>query len=254
MESTYGGRHHDDADALARLGDAVTRTAKRGGIVLIPTFAVDRTEVILFHLRELMAAGSIPDLPVYVDSAMALRALQMYRRAIVAGDGDVRSELDDHPDPFDTGQLHEVQDVEASKALAAMVHPAIIVSASGMASGGRVLHHLARLLPDPRNTVVLVRSQAAGTLGRLLADGASEIKMLGRYVSVRADIANIASFSVHADHGELFDWLRSATTTADTVCLVHGEPSGVELLHDAIESELDVAAVVPTHLERVRLG
>lgn len=254
MESTYGGRHHDDTDALTRLGDAVTRTAKRGGTVLIPAFAVDRTEVILFRLRELMAAGSIPDLPVYVDSPMALRALQVYRRAIAGGDRDVRSELHDHPDPFDTGQLHEVQDVEASKALAAMVHPAIIVSASGMASGGRVLHHLARLLPDPRNTVVLVGFQAAGTRGRLLADGASEIKMLGRYVRVRADIANIPSFSVHADHGELLDWLRSATTTPDTVYLVHGEPSGAELLHDAIESELDVAAVLPTHLERVRLG
>jgi len=254
MESTYGGRHHDDTGAMTRLADAVTRTAKRGGTVLIPAFAVDRTEVILFRLRELIEAGSIPELPVYVDSPMALRALQVYRRAIAAGDKDVRSELHDHPDPFDTGQLHEVQDVEASKALALMVHPAIIVSASGMATGGRVLHHLARLLPDPRNTVVVVGFQAAGTRGRLLADGASEVKMLGRYVRVRADVANIPSFSVHADHDELIDWLRSANTAPETTYLVHGEPSGAEVLHDAIEAELDVATVVPTHLERVRLG
>ena len=135
-----------------------------------------------------------------------------------------------------------------------MVHPAIIVSASGMATGGRVLHHLARLLPDPRNTVVVVGFQAAGTRGRLLADGASEVKMLGRYVRVRADVANIPSFSVHADHDELINWLRSANTAPETIYLVHGEPSGAEVLHDAIEAELDVAVVVPTHLERVRLG
>ncbi len=253
MESTYGGREHDDTGAIEQLADAITRTAQRGGTVLIPAFAVDRTEVVLFRLRELMAAGAVPELPVYADSPMALRTLQVYRRAIAAGADDARAALHDQPDPFDTGQLHEIRDVQDSKALADAPHPAIIVSASGMATGGRVLHHLARLLPDHRNTVILVGFQAAGTRGRQLADGRREVKMFGAYVRVRAEVANIRSFSVHADHSELMAWLSSATTPPDTTYLVHGEPSGTEKLRQAIETDLDWAAVVPTHLERVRL-
>lgn len=251
MESTYGGRNHDDADAVDQLASAVTRTARRGGTVVIPAFAVDRTEVVLHHLRELMDGGVVPRLPVFVDSPMALKALGVYRRAIADRVPDVRTQPD--LDPFDTGDLNEVRDVEASKALARLRYPAIIISASGMATGGRVLHHLARLLPDRRNTVVLVGFQAAGTRGRLLADGRPEIKMFGRYVRVRAEVANIRSFSVHADHRELMGWLGAATRPPTTTFLVHGEASGSQALHDAIEAELDWSAVVATHLERVRL-
>ena len=253
MESTYGGRQHDDAGALDRFRDAVTRTAGRGGSVLIPAFAVDRTEVVLFHLRELMQAGAIPRLPVYVDSPMALRALGVYRDAIRSGAADVQPVWHDHDDPFDTGQLIEVRDVQDSKAIANTRFPVIIVSASGMATGGRVLHHLARMLPDRRNTVILVGFQAAGTRGRALADGQSEIKMFGSYVRVRAEVVDIPSFSVHADHDELVSWLGSATRPPDTTYLVHGEPDASSMLHDAIEDRLDWDAVVPRHLERVRL-
>ncbi len=253
MESTYGGRHHDDQGAVDQLADAISRTAARGGTVLIPAFAVDRTEVVLFRLRELMAASAIPELPVYADSPMALRALSVYRRAIADGSAEVRSELHGHADPFDTGQLHEVRDVEDSKALAGLPHPAIIVSASGMATGGRVLHHLARLLPDPRNTVVLVGFQAAGTRGRSLAEGSREVKMFGSFVPVRADIANIRSFSVHADHGELLDWVGAATRPPDQTLVVHGEPKGSEKLRDAIDADLGWPAVVPAHLQTVPL-
>jgi len=253
MESTYGGRYHDDEGAIDQLADAITRTAKRGGTVVIPAFAVDRTEVVLFRLSELMHAGAIPAMPVYVDSPMALRALGVYRRAIDNGALDVRPELAGQPDPFDTGQLHEIRDVEDSKALATAPHPSIIVSASGMATGGRVLHHLARLLPDRRNTVALVGFQAAGTRGRLLTQGRPEVKLLGGYVRVRAEISNLRSFSVHADHRELMDWLAAATRAPDVVYLAHGEPEGANALHDAIEAEFDWPAVVPRHLERVRL-
>ena len=253
MESTYGGRRHDDAGALDRFHDAITRTAARGGSVLIPAFAVDRTEVVLFHLRELMQAGEIPRLPVYVDSPMALRALGVYRDAIRGGAADVQPELHDRDDPFDTGQLIEVRDVQDSKAIADIRFPAIIVSASGMATGGRVLHHLARMLPDRRNTVILVGFQAAGTRGRALAEGQSEIKMFGGCVRVRAEVIDVPSFSVHADHDELVSWLGSATRQPDTTYLVHGEPDACGALHDAIEDRLDWEAVVPRHLERVRL-
>ena len=253
MESTYGGRSHDDTESVTKLRDAVRRTAGRGGSVLIPAFAVDRTEVILFHLRELMQAGEIPSLPVYVDSPMALRALEVYRDAISNGAADVRPEWRHHADPFDTGQLIEARGVQDSKAIAEVLTPVIIVSASGMATGGRVLHHLARLLPDGRNTIVIVGFQAAGTRGRALADGQPEIKMFGDYVRVRADVVDIPGFSVHADHDELVQWLGSATTEPDTTYLVHGEPESSIALHDAIETELDWKAVVPEHMERVRL-
>ncbi|MDH3705206.1 MAG: MBL fold metallo-hydrolase [Acidimicrobiia bacterium] len=254
MESTYGGRAHDESGAIEQLADVITRTARRGGTVVIPAFAVDRTEVVLHRLRQLTADGHIPELPVYVDSPMALRALGVYRRAIAGGDADVRPELQTQSDPFDTGHLHEVTDVEASKALADAPHPSIIVSASGMATGGRVLHHLARVLPDNRNAVVLVGYQAAGTRGRLLAEGRSELKMFGTYVPVRAEVANIRSFSVHADHGELVDWLAAATQPPDITYVVHGESTAAGAVRDDIAHRLGWPAVVPAHLERVRVG
>ncbi|MEZ5378711.1 MAG: MBL fold metallo-hydrolase [Acidimicrobiales bacterium] len=253
MESTYGGRQHDDEGAIDEFASVITRTARRGGSIVIPAFAVDRTEVVLHWLRELMATERVPQLPVYVDSPMALRALGVYRRAIGNGSAEVRSELRGGPDPFDTGQLHEVRSVEESKALADITYPSIIVSASGMATGGRVLHHLARLLPDRRNAVVLVGFQAAGTRGRRLAEGETEIKMFGRYLRVRAEVVSIGSFSVHADHGELMQWLGAAEPPPETVFLVHGESDGAEALKTSIRDDLDVAAVVARPMERVRL-
>ncbi|HUW02581.1 MAG TPA: MBL fold metallo-hydrolase [Acidimicrobiales bacterium] len=254
MESTYGGRRHDDLGATTELAEAISRTAKRGGTVVIPAFAVDRTEVVLFHLRALMESGAIPSLPIYADSPMALRALSIYRHAIDDHWLDVRPGLHEQRDVFDTGQLHEVREVEESKALASAPYPAIIVSASGMATGGRVLHHLARLLPDPRNTVILVGFQAAGTRGRSLADGHSEIRMFGAEVPVRAEVLSLESFSVHADHRELIDWVGSATRKPEIVYVVHGEPAAAEALRDGIASDLGWPVHVAHHLERVSLG
>jgi metallo-beta-lactamase family protein len=253
VESTYGDRRHDDALAYERFADVITRTARRGGTILIPAFAVDRTEVILFHLRHMLAEGLIPELPVYVDSPMALAALRVYRRAIAAGGPEIDPELSQVADPFDTGQMVEVQDVEASKALADLRMPAIIVSASGMASGGRVVHHLARLVPQHRNAVVLVGFQAPGTRGRLLADGARQLKMLGRYVPVRAEVTDLEAFSVHADQAELLGWLDTATAPPEVVYVVHGEPEPAETLRDLVTGRQGWPAVVPRQGERVRV-
>lgn len=253
-ESTYGDRRHEGDEAVvARLRDGIRRTAARGGTMLVPAFAVDRTEVVLMHLARMMHAGEVPELPVYVDSPMALAALAVYRDALARRDTEVRDEVLAEPDPFDPGRLVEVRDVEGSKALDAGRYPSVIVSASGMATGGRVLHHLARFLPDHRNTVVLAGFQAAGTRGRRLQEGVRVLKMLGRYVPVRAEILDVTGLSVHADRDELLAWLGSAPTAPETTLVVHGEPEASRALRDSIEGELGWTAAVPVHGERVRL-
>ena len=253
VESTYGDRRHDDEAGDQAFADALTETLTRGGTVLIPAFAVDRTEVVLFRLRELVAAGAIPSVPIFVDSPMALRALGAYRAAIAAGTEDIQPGVAALGDPFDPGQLVEIRDVEDSKALAFTTYPSIIVSASGMATGGRVLHHLARLLPDRRNTVILAGYQAAGTRGRTLAEGAHEVKLLGRYVRVRARVVALGSFSIHADQRELLDWIATADPAPDAVYVVHGEQESSDELSRRIDEDLELCSAVPRHLERVRL-
>ncbi len=253
VESTYGDRTHEDAAALARFEETLVRTAARGGTTVIPSFAVDRTEVLLLHLRRLVREGRVPNLPVYVDSPMALAALGVYRRAIAEGGIEIRPGFAGDGDPFDPGRLIEARTVEDSMAINDAREPSIIVSASGMASGGRVLHHLAHRLPDERNAVLLVGYQAEGTRGRSLADGAHEIKMHGRYIGVRAEVASVPAFSVHADRGEILSWLRRAPRAPETVFVVHGEPAAATALHDAIEAELGWTAAVPRYLEIVRV-
>jgi metallo-beta-lactamase family protein len=251
-ESTYGNRQHGDPeDAIDALADAVSRTAERGGKVIIPAFAVDRTEVVLVALARLVADGRIPRLPVYADSPMALEVLGVYRRAIEARDEEVRG---DGTDPFDlAGDLHEARTQAESRALNDLAYPSIILSASGMATGGRVLHHLARRLGDRRSTVVLVGYQAAGTRGRQLADGARAVKIHGRYVPVHADVVSIDGFSVHADADELVAWLGSSPERPDVAFVVHGEPEASEALRQRLGDELGWNAVVPRLDERVRL-
>jgi metallo-beta-lactamase family protein len=202
-----------------------------------------------------MRAGRIPTIPVYVDSPMALAALAVYRRAIADRSPDIRPDFATagDGDPFDPGRLVEARDVRDSIAINDAAAPKIVISASGMASGGRVLHHLAHHLPDERSTVLLVGFQAEGTRGRSLADGARELKLLGRYVGVRAEVVSVPAFSVHADAGELLAWLRRAPRPPETTFVVHGEPPAATALHDAIERELGWTAAVPRYLEHVRI-
>jgi metallo-beta-lactamase family protein len=253
IESTYGNRVHDDASAGDRLAAVVERTARRGGTVVIPSFAVDRTEIVLFHLARLIAAGRIPPLPVVVDSPMALASLAVYRRAVRERWTEIRPELFVQGDPFDTGTLQEAHDVEQSKAIDRMRYPSIVVSAAGMATGGRVLHHLAARLPDPHNAIVLVGFQAEGTRGRLLEQGARHVKMFGEYVAVRAEIVELPALSVHADADELVEWAAGSATPPGVVYAVHGEPAAAAALCSALADRLDRPAVVPRYLERVAI-
>jgi metallo-beta-lactamase family protein len=182
---------------------------------------------------------------------MALTVLDVYRNAIDRRDPQVRIPPS-ASDPFDPGQLHETRTVDESKSINDAHYPSIIISSSGMATGGRVLHHLQQRLPDPKNSVVLVGYQANGTRGQLLAAGASTIKLLGRHVPVRAEIAMVDTFSVHADADELVNWLGAAPAP-DTAYVIHGEPAASNALASRLHWELDWTAVVPNHGECVRL-
>ena len=253
VESTYGNRRHEDTESLQRFEDAIIRTAARGGSVIIPAFAVDRTEVILFHLQHLTRTNRIPAMPVYVDSPMALATLATYRQALATGSPEVAPQLANAPAPFDPGHLIEARSVAQSMAINEQRYPSIIISASGMATGGRVLHHLAHRLPDHRNTVILVGFQTEGTRGRLLLEGARAIKMLGRYIPVRAEIVNVPAFSVHADQREMLNWLRKIPHEPEIVFIVHGEQDAATALHEKIKTDLGWTAAVPRHLEQVRL-
>ncbi len=253
VESTYGDRSHDDHDPVAALADVIERTVDRGGVVVIPAFAVDRTEVLLYHLRQLADEGRLPNVPIAVDSPMALAALSVYRSAIADGADDVRPELRGDVDLFDLPTLEEIHDAEGSKAVTGRGGPGVIIAGAGMASGGRVVHHLARFLPDPRNTVALVGFQAAGTRGRTLLEGALSVKIHGRYVPVRAEVCDLTGFSVHADADELVAWLGTATREPTGVFVVHGEEAASLALQRRIGAELGWNAVVPVDGEKLSL-
>jgi metallo-beta-lactamase family protein len=247
VESTYGDREHPPPDDEL-LASAVTRTAARGGTVLIPAFAVDRTELVLLELHRLMVAGRIPRLTVYVDSPMALASLEVYRRAHAG-----RRLKHREASLFDLPEVQAVRDAAGSERLNRPTVPCIVVSASGMATGGRVVHHLRHQLPDPRNTVVLTGYQAVGTRGRQLLEGARQVKMHGRYVPVHAEIVQIPDFSVHANGPEIVRWLARMPSAPCTAYVVHGEPQSSAALVRRIQSELGWNAVVPSLGERVRL-
>ena len=185
---------------------------------------------------------------------MALAALRIYEEAIAEGSPEIRADIARTKSFFDDQDLTEIKTVEESMRLNSMSGPMIIISASGMASGGRVLHHLKRRLPDRRNTVILVGFQAAGTRGRSLLDGASMVKMLGDYVPVAAEIVDVPAFSSHADQREILNWLKLAKVPPRIVYIVHGEPPASEALRERIAHELSWNAVVPRNLEQVRIS
>ena len=253
-ESTYGDREH--VQSTTNFEDAINQTIDRGGSVLIPAFAVDRTEIILVQLREMMENGVIRRVPVYADSPMALRALAFYREAIDEDSPEIRDEIVTAwrgRDPFDPGTLVELPTVEDSKTINNPKTPCIIISASGMATGGRVVHHLRDMLPKQQHTIMLVGFQAMGTRGRRLVEGEEEVKMHGAMVPVRAQIEQIQSFSVHADSDELIDWLKTGTEAPGQVFVVHGEAGAADVFSDRIKSQLGWRSHVPFDGEAVQL-
>lgn len=253
METTYGDTEHLAEDGTDELGEVILETVQRGGAVVIPAFAVDRTEIILIALRRLMESGRIPQIPVFLDSPMARSALGFYVRAVAEGEHEVLDEIVGRPEIFDPGDLTVTESVEDSKAINRARPPYIVISASGMATGGRVLHHLKRVLPDPKSTVVLVGYQANGTRGRRLLNGEEEIKIHGEFYPVKARVASVPAFSVHADRSELVDWLASAPIPPDRVIAVHGDPEAMDAFGDAVGERLSRNILTPGFGESVLL-
>lgn len=250
-ESTYGERSHPEGDPQELIAEVVTRTARRGGVVLIPAFAVDRTEIVLWHLDQLVAAGHVPDIPVFVDSPMASRALDVYREEARSSSPEIRPEFHGS-DLFTSLQLTETRTVNESKALNSRRGPMVIISASGMATGGRIIHHLTKRIGNHKNSIVLVGFQAPGTRGDSLRSGVRQLKMFGHYHPVRADVTSIA-LSAHADRSDLLDWIQTATRRPEVVYVNHGEVEACAALVEQLNNDGPLIAVAPRQGERVRL-
>lgn len=241
VESTYGDRLHSSSAVADELAAVVRETADGGGTLVIPAFAVGRAQHVLHLLSTLLRQRAIPALPIFLDSPMAIQATAVYQ-----------AHRDDHRLSTDecrqlSAVAHYASTPDESKAIDAASGPQIIISASGMATGGRVLHHLGRFLPDARNTVLLVGYQAPGTRGRSLEDGVPELKLHGQYVPVRARVRKLAGLSAHADYREITDWLGASGVNPHRTFVTHGEPSAADAMRRNLRDRLGWSAVVPEH-------
>ena len=262
VESTYGDRIHEADNGGQRLAEIINRTFKRGGKLIIPAFALGRVEELLYWLHQLEQRKQIPELPIFVDSPMAEAVLEEYRKRAdqldpdivqMPSDGD-RARAMQQVCVFCTAKLRVISTIRESQRVQESTEPSIVISASGMATGGRVLHHLARALPDPHNTVLFAGFQAAGTRGRQLRDGAKVTRIHGQDIIVRAEIQAIDWMSAHADSNEILRWLKQFTKPPSLTCLVHGEPDPMDALKARIEQELQWKVKTPLQGERIDLN
>ena len=245
VESTYGNRTHDVVDAAAALGAVVERTVQRGGTVVIPAFAVGRAQSLLYHLWSLREAGRLGLVPIFVDSPMAINATDLLCR-----------HQDDHKLTGDAcaatcNIATYVRDAESSKKLSRNGMPKVIISASGMATGGRVLHHIKAFGGDPANTLLFSGFQAVGTRGRALVEGASEVRIHGESIRIRAEVADLPALSAHADANELLRWMGGLRQPPSRTIIVHGEPDAAAALHSRVERELGWPCVIPEQGQRI---
>jgi metallo-beta-lactamase family protein len=253
-ESTYGDREHEAGDPAELLAAVVNRVAKRGGSIVIPAFAIGRTQTFMYYLRQLENQQRIPRLPVYVDSPMALSATDLYLKHSEDYDPEFAREYSGGKgDPLDVHQFHLTRTAEESKQINNVKTPCIIVSASGMVTGGRVIHHLALRLPDARNAVILAGFQAQGTRGRALQEGAKTIHLFGQDVPVNAEIVELGQFSAHAGKSELLRWLTGLTTPPKQTYLTHGEPAAAQSLQSAIREKFKWNVSVARYLDTIAL-
>jgi metallo-beta-lactamase family protein len=245
LESTYGDRFHDDLDPRAALAEAIQAGIKRGGIILIPAFAIDRTQELLYMLHELVVDGDLPEIPTYLDSPMGIEATAVYSRSLNEHDAEMRQFFADQVNPIFPSNLTVTPSSRESRKLNDLGGPAIIISASGMATGGRILHHLKLRLPHERNTVIFVGYQAQGTKGRRLVEGEPEVKIHGEWIPVKAHVTQISGLSAHADAGELMVWLRRRESEPEAVYLIHGEYEAQQALAARLSDEFGWKPMIP---------
>ncbi len=254
IESTYGSRLHEDDSIEDVLTKIVTDVVESGGVLLIPAFAVGRTQQVLYHIRKLQDQGRIPDIPVYIDSPMAVEVSHIYCRFGDDHNLDINLLMNERECPLRCKDTNFVQSVGDSKALNQMRGPAIILSASGMCTGGRILHHLKWRLPDAGNAILFVGYQAEGTRGRLLLNGAERLKIHGESIAVKARIFQAEALSAHADRDELLRWLMQFKEPPQQTFIVHGEPESSLSLQDLIQQKIGWETIIPRRAEHISLG
>jgi metallo-beta-lactamase family protein len=254
MESTYGNRRHPADDPRPELAALIRQTVQRGGSVIVPAFAVERTQKFIFILKELMESGQMPRVPVYADSPMAIQAVEIFLKHGEEYGEQARQLISRYGSPLEWKELTFASTPQESKRINESKFPSIIISSSGMVTGGRIQHHLAQRLPDPRNTVIFIGFQAPGTRGFTIKSGAPEVKIFGQMVPIRAQIAALEQFSDHADPPELLEWLHTFPKKPGTTYLVHGEPAAASQLRDTMSKELGWNVQIAQWMQKVEVN
>jgi metallo-beta-lactamase family protein len=254
MESTYGNRVHPDTDPRPELASLIKDTVARRGSVIVPAFAVERTQKFIFMIKELMESGAIPRVRVYCDSPMAIKAVEIFLKHSEEYTAQAADLINKYGSPLAWPGFTFAQTAEESKKINGSNFPSIIISSSGMVTGGRILHHLAQRLPDPKNLVIFIGFQAPGTRGAIIKGGAPDVKIFGEFIPIRAQIAAIEQFSDHADPPELLEWLHTFKNQPGVTYLVHGEPAASSQLRDLMKKDLGWNVQVAEYMEKVAVG
>lgn len=253
MESTYGNRQHPKDDPRPQLAELIRKTVERGGAVIVPAFAVERTQKFLFMLKELMESGQAPKVPVFCDSPMAIKAVEIFLKHTEEYSDATKQLVAKYGSPLKWQGFTFAQTAEDSKKINDCKFPCVIISSSGMVTGGRIQHHLTLRLPDPKNTVIFIGFQAPGTRGFTIKSGAPEVKIFGQMVPIRAQVAALEQFSDHADTPELLEWLHTFKGKPETTYLVHGEPEASSMLRDAMIKELGWNVQIAQWMQKVQV-
>jgi metallo-beta-lactamase family protein len=251
MESTYGNRRHPTDDPRPELAELIRKTVERGGSVVVPAFAVERTQKFIFMLKELMESAQVPRVPVYCDSPMAIKAVEIFLKHTEQYSDTTKHLVSKYGSPLKWQGFTFAETAEESRKINEINSPCIIISSSGMVTGGRIQHHLAQRLPDLNNTIIFIGFQAPGTRGFTIKSGAREVKMLGEMVPIRAQVAALEQFSDHADTPELIEWLHTFPNNPAVTYLVHGEPSASSQLRDAMIKELGWNVQIAQWMQKV---
>jgi metallo-beta-lactamase family protein len=254
MESTYGNRLHPKEDPLPELASLITGAVNRVGSVIVPAFAIERTQKFVFILKHLMESGQIPRVPVFCDSPMAIKAVEIFLKHDEEYSDETRDMIRHYGSPLEWPGFTFASTPEESKKINDVRTPAIIISSSGMVTGGRILHHLALRLPEPKNLVLFIGFQAPGTRGFTIKSKADEVKIFGDYVPIRAQIAALEQFSDHADPPELLEWLRTFRNEPATTYLVHGEPDAASQLRETMKQQLGWNVEIANYREKAPIN